>query len=76
MDWKLRLPNNCLYNNWSADNSSVFLTNYMIFLSLNFHCDFDSESGQMCAIKEVRLVSDDRTSKECLKQLNQVTLSR
>lgn len=71
MDWKLRLPNNCLYNNWSADNSSVFLTNYMIFI-----CDFDSESGQMCAIKEVRLVSDDRTSKECLKQLNQVTLSR
>ncbi|XP_008227651.1 PREDICTED: mitogen-activated protein kinase kinase kinase YODA [Prunus mume] len=32
---------------------------------------FNSESGQMCAIKEVRLVSDDRTSKECLKQLNQ-----
>ncbi|KAF7840110.1 mitogen-activated protein kinase kinase kinase 3 [Senna tora] len=32
---------------------------------------FNSESGQMCAIKEVRLVSDDQTSKECLKQLNQ-----
>ncbi|XP_039056861.1 mitogen-activated protein kinase kinase kinase 3-like isoform X1 [Hibiscus syriacus] len=32
---------------------------------------FNSESGQMCAIKEVRFVSDDQTSKECLKQLNQ-----
>lgn len=26
----------------------------------------------MCAIKEVRVVSDDQTSRECLKQLNQV----
>jgi len=33
---------------------------------------FDSENGQMCAIKEVKVVSDDQTSKECLKQLNQV----
>ncbi|KAG5041294.1 hypothetical protein JHK85_013770 [Glycine max] len=32
---------------------------------------FDSENGQMCAIKEVKVVSDDQTSKECLKQLNQ-----
>ncbi|KAF5745134.1 mitogen-activated protein kinase kinase kinase YODA [Tripterygium wilfordii] len=32
---------------------------------------FNSENGQMCAIKEVRVVSDDQTSKECLKQLNQ-----
>ncbi|KAM7513809.1 hypothetical protein LguiA_003392 [Lonicera macranthoides] len=31
---------------------------------------FNSESGQMCAIKEVR-VADDQSSKECLKQLNQ-----
>lgn len=35
---------------------------------------FDSENGQMCAIKEVKVVSDDQTSKECLKQLNQVIL--
>lgn len=28
----------------------------------------------MCAIKEVRVVCDDQTSKECLKQLNQVIL--
>ncbi|XP_058764982.1 mitogen-activated protein kinase kinase kinase 3-like [Vicia villosa] len=32
---------------------------------------FNSESGQLCAIKEVRAVCDDPTSKECLKQLNQ-----
>ncbi|KAL6993013.1 mitogen-activated protein kinase kinase kinase [Sarracenia purpurea var. burkii] len=32
---------------------------------------FNSESGQMCAIKEVRVIADDKTSKECLKQLNQ-----
>ncbi|XP_004148657.1 mitogen-activated protein kinase kinase kinase 3 [Cucumis sativus] len=32
---------------------------------------FNSVSGQMCAIKEVRVISDDSTSKECLKQLNQ-----
>ncbi|PIA47717.1 hypothetical protein AQUCO_01400366v1 [Aquilegia coerulea] len=32
---------------------------------------FNSEKGQMCAIKEVRLISDDQNSKECLKQLNQ-----
>ncbi|GAA0184720.1 non-receptor serine/threonine protein kinase [Lithospermum erythrorhizon] len=31
---------------------------------------FNSDKGKMCAIKEVRL-SDDKTSKECLKQLNQ-----
>ncbi|KFK39944.1 hypothetical protein AALP_AA3G309800 [Arabis alpina] len=32
---------------------------------------FNSEKGKMCAIKEVRVISDDKTSKECLKQLNQ-----
>ncbi|KAF8377105.1 hypothetical protein HHK36_030478 [Tetracentron sinense] len=32
---------------------------------------FNSESGQMCAIKEVKVISDDQTSKESLKQLNQ-----
>ncbi|XP_047315771.1 mitogen-activated protein kinase kinase kinase 3-like [Impatiens glandulifera] len=32
---------------------------------------FNSGSGQMCAIKEVKFFSDDNTSKECLKQLNQ-----
>ncbi|KAF8411697.1 hypothetical protein HHK36_004255 [Tetracentron sinense] len=34
---------------------------------------FNSENGQMCAIKEVKVISDDHTSKECLKQLNQET---
>ncbi|KAL5145935.1 Mitogen-activated protein kinase kinase kinase 3 [Glycine soja] len=32
---------------------------------------FNSDSGQLCAIKEVRVVCDDQSSKECLKQLNQ-----
>ncbi|CAL9169530.1 unnamed protein product [Musa hybrid cultivar] len=32
---------------------------------------FNSGSGQMCAIKEVKDISDDANSKECLKQLNQ-----
>ncbi|KAL6523085.1 hypothetical protein OROHE_016380 [Orobanche hederae] len=32
---------------------------------------FNSENGQMCAIKEVKVVSDDQSSKESLKQLNQ-----
>ncbi|KAI7725862.1 hypothetical protein M8C21_010930 [Ambrosia artemisiifolia] len=32
---------------------------------------FNSENGQMCAIKEVKVVVDDQSSKECLKQLNQ-----
>ncbi|KAJ6305613.1 hypothetical protein OIU78_021042 [Salix suchowensis] len=32
---------------------------------------FNSGSGQFCAIKEVTVISDDSTSKECLKQLNQ-----
>ncbi|XP_019177496.1 PREDICTED: mitogen-activated protein kinase kinase kinase YODA isoform X1 [Ipomoea nil] len=32
---------------------------------------FNSENGQMCAIKEVKVVADDQTSRECLKQLNQ-----
>ncbi|KAG0480555.1 hypothetical protein HPP92_011413 [Vanilla planifolia] len=32
---------------------------------------FNSESGQMCAIKEVTVISDDSNSRESLKQLNQ-----
>lgn len=32
---------------------------------------FNSENGQMCAIKEVRVGCDDQNSKECLKQLHQ-----
>ncbi|KAI8540654.1 hypothetical protein RHMOL_Rhmol08G0003300 [Rhododendron molle] len=32
---------------------------------------FNSEGGHMCAIKEVKVITDDKTSKECLKQLNQ-----
>lgn len=32
---------------------------------------FNSEGGHMCAIKEVRIISDDQNSRESLKQLNQ-----
>ncbi|KAK8952064.1 Mitogen-activated protein kinase kinase kinase YODA [Platanthera zijinensis] len=32
---------------------------------------FNSENGQMCAIKEVKAISDDSISRESLKQLNQ-----
>ncbi|XP_027090512.1 mitogen-activated protein kinase kinase kinase 3-like [Coffea arabica] len=35
------------------------------------YAGFNSENGKMCAIKEVRLISDDQTSRECLRQLNQ-----
>ncbi|XP_021675730.2 mitogen-activated protein kinase kinase kinase 3 [Hevea brasiliensis] len=35
------------------------------------YAGFNSENGQMCAIKEVRIISDDQNSTECLKQLNQ-----
>lgn len=34
----------------------------------------NSENGTMCAVKEVKVIKDDQTSKECLKQLNQVGL--
>ncbi|KAJ6797299.1 mitogen-activated protein kinase kinase kinase 3-like [Iris pallida] len=34
---------------------------------------FNSESGQMAAIKEVKVISDDSNSRECLKQLNQAS---
>ncbi|XP_031482544.1 mitogen-activated protein kinase kinase kinase 3-like [Nymphaea colorata] len=32
---------------------------------------FNSENGQMCAIKEVKVISDDQNSKESLRQLSQ-----
>ncbi|CAH8375100.1 unnamed protein product [Eruca vesicaria subsp. sativa] len=32
---------------------------------------FNSEKGKICAIKEVKVISDDKNSKESLKQLNQ-----
>jgi hypothetical protein len=51
--------------------SYVCSTSKMLVLWI---CNFDSESGQLSAIKEVRAVGDDQTSKECLKQLNQVIL--
>ncbi|TYI39219.1 hypothetical protein ES332_A02G082800v1 [Gossypium tomentosum] len=35
------------------------------------YAGFNSENGTMCAVKEVKVITDDQTSKECLKQLNQ-----
>lgn len=35
------------------------------------YAGFNSENGQMGAIKEVRVISDDQNSKESLRQLNQ-----
>ncbi|RWR92804.1 mitogen-activated protein kinase kinase kinase YODA [Cinnamomum micranthum f. kanehirae] len=35
------------------------------------YAGFNSVNGQMCAIKEVRVISDDKNSNECLRQLNQ-----
>lgn len=35
------------------------------------YAGFNSDNGQMCAIKEVRIIFNDTTSKERLKQLNQ-----
>lgn len=46
----------------------------LFYVSKKLVCNFDSDSGQLCAIKEVRVVCDDQTSKECLKQLNQVII--
>ncbi|XP_010320022.1 mitogen-activated protein kinase kinase kinase 3-like isoform X1 [Solanum lycopersicum] len=37
----------------------------------NVYAGFNSDNGQMCAIKEVRIIFNDTTSKERLKQLNQ-----
>ncbi|KAL5555514.1 hypothetical protein UlMin_037750 [Ulmus minor] len=60
-----------------AENGIGFLTKWKKGKLLgrgsfgHVYIGFNSENGQMCAIKEVRLVSDDHTSKESLKQLNQ-----
>ncbi|KAK4340929.1 hypothetical protein RND71_039430 [Anisodus tanguticus] len=35
------------------------------------YAGFNSDNGQMCAIKEVRIIFNDTTSEESLKQLNQ-----
>lgn len=52
----------------------IFCFLCLFYVSKKLMCKFDSDSGQLCAIKEVRVVCDDQTSKECLKQLNQVIL--
>lgn len=45
----------------------------VVFWHLSFLCFVFSESGEMCAMKEVTLFSDDAKSKESAKQLGQVS---
>ncbi|XP_022844645.1 mitogen-activated protein kinase kinase kinase 3-like isoform X1 [Olea europaea var. sylvestris] len=60
-----------------AENSSIISSKWRKGRLLgrgtfgHVYLGFNCENGQMCAIKEVRVVSDDQSSKECLKQLNQ-----
>lgn len=55
------------------------MSNYTIdrlkILFNTWPCLFCSDSGEMCAMKEVTLFSDDAKSKESAKQLAQVSLS-
>jgi hypothetical protein len=46
--------------------------NFLAWLSST--CDLCRESGEMCAMKEVTLFSDDPKSRECAQQLGQVSL--
>lgn len=55
----------------STSRTIKFIYPGWLHLTIFLH-NCDSDSGQMCAIKEVKVVQDDRASKECLKQLNQV----
>ena len=51
----------------------IFAFDHLGILVHFFSFDLCSEGGHMCAIKEVRIVSDDQNSRESLKQLNQVS---
>ncbi|KAM3298912.1 hypothetical protein ACQJBY_040415 [Aegilops geniculata] len=57
-----------LHSQWKKGRLLGSGTYGQVYLGLN------SEGGQMCAIKEVKLVADDSKSKECLRQLNQEML--
>ncbi|KAK6125580.1 hypothetical protein DH2020_040673 [Rehmannia glutinosa] len=60
-------------NESSSSNSSKWRKGRLLGRGTFGHVylGFNSENGQMCAIKEVKVVSDDQSSKESLKQLNQ-----
>lgn len=51
------------------------MPNLVFFDKPSLFCLY-SESGEMCAMKEVVLFLDDAQSKECAKQLRQVSLKR
>lgn len=60
-----------LDDRWKTLFMFFFSSKIDVFVNLSF-CKHYSEGGQMCAIKEVRIASDDQTLKESFKQLNQV----
>ncbi|KAL7141992.1 hypothetical protein ABFS83_08G092200 [Erythranthe nasuta] len=66
----LRSP---VINEGSVSNSSKWRKGRLLGRGTfgQVYLGFNSENGQMCAIKEVKVVTDDQSSKECLKQLNQ-----
>lgn len=50
-----------------------FYLSFFVHVSFNLILDL-SENGDMCAMKEVTLFSDDAKSKESAQQLGQVSL--
>ncbi|KAI5672455.1 hypothetical protein M9H77_12819 [Catharanthus roseus] len=69
----LPTPRTCLTTEGSNSNLSKWKKGKLLGRGTFGHVyvGFNSENGQMCAIKEVRVVADDQASRECLKQLNQ-----
>ena len=61
--------------NWSSPLFFVrnFYLSFFVHVSFNLILDL-SENGDMCAMKEVTLFSDDAKSKESAQQLGQVSL--
>ncbi|CAI9108900.1 OLC1v1008606C2 [Oldenlandia corymbosa var. corymbosa] len=69
----LPTPRSSAMSDCSSSNSSKWKKGKLLGRGTFGHVyvGFNSENGQMCAIKEVRVFSDDQSSKESLKQLNQ-----
>ncbi|KAK4352585.1 hypothetical protein RND71_028103 [Anisodus tanguticus] len=69
----LPLPPNCCTNRTGQALESKWKKGKLLAKETFGHvyAGFNSDNGQMCAIKEVRIIFNDTTSKERLKQLNQ-----
>jgi hypothetical protein len=66
-----------LQRSWYDPYLSLFsciLTLVSLFSFLHFFMEI-SDSGEMCAMKEVTIFSDDPKSKESQKQLSQVNVN-